>query len=214
MFTGLIEDTGEIIKTVRQSNGLEMSVQCSIPLEEIKPGDSIAVDGVCLTATGIEGRDFLVDVSPESLARTTLGTKKTGNRVNLERALRLSDRLGGHLVTGHIDGIATLTSVERKGDFIQIDFTAPENVLQYIIEKGSVAADGISLTVNRCSSRGFNVMIIPHTFSHTTLGSRKIGDQVNIENDLIGKYVEKFLSKGDNKASGITRETLEKYNFK
>lgn len=211
MFTGLIESIGEIKKATPQSGGLQLTIQSAIPREEITLGESIAVDGACLTVTGFIDRGFTVDVSPETLQRTTLGKKKTGDRVNLERALRLSDRLGGHLVTGHIDGIGTVRGMENKGDFIKIEFAAPENIVHYIIEKGCIAVDGISLTVNQCSSRGFNVMIIPHTLSQTTLAGKKAGDQVNLENDIIGKYVEKFLSKGDNK--GITKELLEKFNF-
>lgn len=211
MFTGLIESVGEIKKATSQSGGLQLTIQSAIPRQEIVLGESIAVDGACLTVTGFIDRGFTVDVSPETLQRTTLGKKKTGDRVNLERALRLSDRLGGHLVTGHIDGIGTIRLIENKGDFTRIEFAAPENIVKYIIEKGCIAVDGISLTVNECSDKGFNVMIIPHTLAQTTLAGKKAGDQVNLENDIIGKYVEKFLSKGDNK--GITKEFLEKFNF-
>jgi riboflavin synthase len=211
MFTGLIETIGEIKKTAKQGSGLQLTVQSTLPREEITLGESIAVDGACLTVTGFIDKGFTVDVSPETLQRTTLNRKKIGDRVNLERALRLSDRLGGHLVTGHVDGIGSISSLDRKGDFTEIHFAAPENILKYILEKGCVAVDGISLTVNTCSSRDFTVMIIPHTLSRTTLLNKKAGDQVNIENDIIGKYVEKFLIKGDNK--GVTRELLEKFNF-
>ena len=212
MFTGLIEDTGEITDLKRFGNALKMSLKCDIPPKEIMPGDSVAVDGVCLTATNISAA-FTFDVSPESLKLTTLGTKKVGDKVNLERALQLSDRLGGHLVTGHIDGIATIDSITRKGDFFEIVFTAPDNILRYVIEKGSVSVNGISLTINQCTRDDFRVMIIPHTFSSTTLCGKRKGDHVNIENDIIGKYVEKFLLKGNNK-SGVTKELLEKFNFK
>ena len=213
MFTGLIEDVGEIKKVVKQSNGLQMTIESHLPLNEIKCGDSIAIDGVCLTATGFTQNGFTVDVSPESLLRSTLAEKRPGRRVNIERALRLSDRLGGHLVTGHIDGTCTITSIVRKGEFTQIDFTSTENILKYIIEKGSVAIDGISLTVNQCHSGGFDVMIIPHTFNRTTLAAVKPGDKINIENDLIGKYVEKFLSRDSAQGGKITREFLQKFNF-
>ena len=213
MFTGLIEDVGEIKTIVNFGNGIQIAVECNLVQDEIKHGESIAVDGVCLTVAGSISRGFTVDVSPESLKRTTLGAKKAGQKVNLERALRLTDRLGGHMVTGHIDGIAIIKTIEHKGDFIQYSFTAPENILKYIIERGSVAIDGISLTVNQCVSQGFNVMIIPHTFSHTTLVFSKPGDHLNVENDVIGKYVEKFLRKDNNKNHGITREFLEKFNF-
>ncbi len=214
MFTGLIEDTGVITKTLKNKSGLKLSVQCNIPVEEIHQGDSIAVDGVCLTVTDNTTSGFLCDVSPESLGRTTLGAKKTGEKVNLERALQFSDRLGGHLVTGHVDGIATITTIGRKGDFLEISFTTPENILKYIIDKGSVAVDGISLTVSKCTSSGFKVMVIPHTFSSTTLEYRKVGDRVNLENDMIGKYVEKLLLMRDNTKGSITKEFLERLNFK
>jgi len=211
MFTGLIEDVGEIKKVLRQGSGVQLALACALPREEIRRGDSIAVDGACLTVTDFTGTGFTVDVSPESLTRTTLGKKKEGGKVNLERALRFSDRLGGHLVTGHVDGIGVLSRAERRGEFTRLDFSAPDTVLKYIIEKGCVAVDGISLTVNEVSSRGFSVMLIPHTLSHTTLTGKQAGDQVNIENDIIGKYVEKFTARGD--ATGVTRELLDKFNF-
>jgi riboflavin synthase len=213
MFTGLIEDIGEIKRISRDGNGLKLDVKTGIPSAELLQGDSIAIDGVCLTVTDFIKNCFTVNVSPESVNRTILGTKKEGGKVNLERALKLSDRLGGHLVTGHIDGTATVTAITYQGEFTKFDFTAPENILKYIIEKGSVAIDGISLTVNQCAAKSFNVMIIPHTFSNTTLAFRKTGNRVNIENDIIGKYVEKFLLKYDNRYSGITKELLEKLNF-
>ncbi len=213
MFTGLIEDVGKIKGITRKGSGQVLSIDCGLPLEEIVLGESIAVDGVCLTVTSLVSGGFTVDVSPESLQRTTLGSKRPGHTVNLERALRLSDRLGGHLVSGHIDGTAVAASIEPTGDFILIAFTAPDTLLKYIIDKGSVAIDGISLTVNECTDRGFSVMIIPHTFAHTTLSTRKAGDRVNIENDIIGKYVEKLLTTEDTKNGGITRDFLEKFNF-
>ena len=213
MFTGLIETIGEITRIASRGDGLEITVQSSIPVKEVSLGESIAVDGACLTVTAILDRGFTVDVSPEPVQRTRLGARKAGSRVNLERALRLSDRLGGHIVSGHVDGIGTIASVVQRDNFIQIDFTASEDILKYIIDKGSVAIDGISLTVNQCSAQGFSVMIIPHTLANTTLNAKKNGDSVNIENDILGKYVEKLLSQDTDDRSGITREFLEKFNF-
>ena len=210
MFTGLIEDIGEITKITRLGSGKQFDLKSSILAEEIKAGDSIAVDGVCLTVTGFVAGGFQADVSPESLKRTTLNMRKVSHRVNLERALRLSDRLGGHFVSGHVDGEAVISSIVKKDDFIKVDFTAPENILKYIIEKGSVTLDGISLTVNGCSKNGFDVMIIPHTFSQTTLHLRKRGNTVNVENDIIGKYVEKLFLGAE---EGVTKELLNKYDF-
>ncbi len=183
-----------------------------LPMAEIKLGDSIAVDGACLTVTSIQPQGFSVDVSSETLQRTTLGKRRAGDRVNLERALRLCDRLGGHLVSGHIDGLAVLSAREKSGEFIRLVFSAPEQLLKYIIEKGSVAIDGISLTVNTVTGRDFSVMIIPHTLEKTTLAGKGPGDQVNIENDLIGKYVEKLMGKRD-ADGGITLDFLAKHNF-
>jgi len=210
MFTGLVEAVGEIKKTVSRGGGRQMTIHCTIPARELALGESIAVDGACLTVTGFIGSGFTVDVSPETLQRTTLGTKKPGDRVNLERALRLSDRLGGHLVTGHIDGRGTIRALERAGDFTRIRIEAPAALLAYVIEKGCIAVDGVSLTVNTCSRREFDVMIIPHTRAQTTLPDKKPGDAVNIENDIIAKYVEKFLPKDNNK--GITDAMLRQFD--
>jgi len=211
MFTGLIETTGVILRCERSAGGLRLQLDSSLPAAELSLGESIAVDGACLTVTSCADTGFTVDVSPESLAATTLGMRKAGARVNLERALKLSDRLGGHLVSGHVDGTAMLQSVRRTGEFTRLDFKASQDLLSGMIVKGSVAVDGISLTLNTVDSGGFSVMIIPHTLEHTTLCERTPGDTLNIENDLIGKYVRKFLHAGS--AGGVTRELLEKYNF-
>jgi len=211
MFTGLIETTGVIARCDRTAGGMRLLLASSLPVAELSLGESIAVDGVCLTVTSFTDKGFTVDVSPESLAATTLGAKKTGARVNLERALKLSDRLGGHLVSGHVDGQATLASVRRTGEFTRLEFSAPQALLALMIVKGSVAVDGISLTINTVESGSFSVMIIPHTLEHTTLCARTTGERVNIENDMIGKYVEKFVRAGS--GAGVTRELLGKYNF-
>ncbi len=212
MFTGLIEDIGKIHKIVSRPSGLELSISCSLPVAEIKLGDSIAVDGACLTVTNIQAQGFSADVSSESITRTTLGSKRSGDRVNLERALRLGDRLGGHIVSGHIDAVAALAAREQAGEFIRLVFSCPDGLLRYIVEKGSVAVDGISLTVNSVTPRDFSVMIIPHTLEKTTLHDKKTGDRVNIENDIIGKYVEKLMGKRA-ADSGITLDFLTKHNF-
>ncbi len=211
MFTGLIETQGVIVRCDRTAGGLQMLLSSDLPVSELSNGESIAVDGVCLTVTSFSEKGFAVDISPESLDATILGAKKAGARVNLERALRLSDRLAGHIVSGHIDGQATLQSVRRSGEFTRLDFNAPQKLLAPMIVKGSVAIDGISLTINTVDAAGFSVMIIPHTLSNTTLCVRKPGERVNIENDMLGKYVEKFLRSGS--SGGITRELLEKNNF-
>jgi riboflavin synthase len=214
MFTGIIEVQGIIKKIAKLPQAAQITIESTLPPDQLSPGDSIAVDGVCLTLTTLTDKEFIADISPETLKRTTLGAKRQGSRVNLERALKLSDRLGGHLVTGHIDGIASIKSITSLANAIQIYFAAPDHILHYLVEKGSVAIDGISLTVNQCTDSGFNVMIIPFTASHTTLEQKKPGDKVNVENDIIGKYVEKFLlSKNAASQGTITQELLDKYSF-
>lgn len=192
------------------------AIEAGFALTDPAEGESIAVNGVCLTARGIKGRRFLADVSPESLARTNLGALAVGHVVNLERALRLADRLGGHLVSGHVD--ATTKVLERKpmGDFVRFTLSVPAGLGRYIIEKGSIAVDGISLTVNHCDDRTFSLAIIPHTLEITTLGTIQQGDTVNIEVDLIGKYVEKLLATKDSPAlgeGGISRSFLAENGF-
>jgi len=213
MFTGLIETVGTIARTARRGRGLILTIACRLPLNEISLGESIAVDGVCLTATGFTENGFLVDVSPETAKRSTLGSKTSGTAVNLERALRPTDRLGGHFVTGHIDGIARVSLREDTGDFTHLVFAAEATITKYIVEKGSVSVDGISLTVNEASPASFSVTVIPHTLEATTLGSRKEGDTVNIENDILGKYVEKFLAHSAKPSAAVTKEFLAKHNF-
>jgi riboflavin synthase len=194
MFTGIIQGRGVVFEKKPAGGGLVFGIEAAFALPDPAEGESIAVNGVCLTAREIRGRRFLVDVSPESLARTNLGRVTVGRVVNLERALRLSDRLGGHLVSGHVDAVAEIVARKPLGNFIVFTFKVPGGLGRYLIEKGSVTIDGISLTVNEITARTFSVSIIPHTLEITTLGKMDQGDLVNLEVDLIGKYVEKLLS--------------------
>lgn len=194
MFTGIIEGLGTISAIHPSGQGSRISIASDFDLTGTRIGDSIAVNGACLTAVTLQGNRFTVDVSPETLKRSVLGNIKLGERVNLERALRLSDRLDGHLVSGHIDGIGTLRERKTVANAIVITFGVGQPLSRYMIEKGSVAVDGTSLTINRCDSTTFEVSIIPHTAGLTTIGLKKVGDAVNIETDMIGKYVERFLT--------------------
>jgi len=220
MFTGIIEGSGTVNAIRPSGRGSRFTIASDVDLTGTRIGDSIAVNGVCLTAVILEGRRFTVDVSPETLDRSVLGGIKVGERVNLERALRLSDRLDGHLVSGHVDGIGTLRERKTLANAILISFRVPEALSRYMIEKGSVAVDGVSLTVNRCDSTSFDVSIIPHTAALTTVGRKQVGDAVNIETDMIGKYVERFLvsrspgqSTPDGPAGGIDMALLAKSGF-
>jgi riboflavin synthase len=193
MFTGIIEGLGTIREIRSEGQGKRMAVNADFFLEQTRIGDSICVSGACLTVVMIDAKRFTVDVSPETLARTTFGNAKIGDRVNLERALRLSDRIDGHLVSGHIDGIGTITLKQNIGNAVIVSFKVSESISHYMIQKGSVAVDGISLTINNCGHDSFDVSIIPHTAKLTTIGFKKTGDLVNIETDMIGKYVERFV---------------------
>ena len=217
MFTGIILGKGPIVEKRSFGKGLTFTLETDFDLIDPEEGESIAVNGVCLTAKNISGRRFSVDVSPESLVRTNLGGLLVNSKVNLERALRLSDRLGGHLVSGHVDAVSSVLEKRPLGDFLQFTFKVPAGLGRYIIEKGSIAIDGTSLTVNSCDDRIFSIVVIPHTLEVTILGSAQEGSSVNIEVDLIGKYVEKLLQadpgNGDAAPGGINPEFLAKHGF-
>jgi riboflavin synthase len=196
MFTGIIEGPG-VVKTVGSSGqGLSVTIRPEFLLRDPQEGESIAVNGVCLTATTISEGVFTVDVSPETISRSTLGALRPGSRVNLERALKLSDRLGGHLVSGHVDGVGEIIDKRSAGRFLLFSIAVSRHLERYIIEKGSVAVDGVSLTVNTCGNGAISLAVIPHTARLTTIGLRERGDKVNVEVDLIGKYIEKLLMAG------------------
>ncbi|RPH52544.1 MAG: riboflavin synthase [Desulfobacteraceae bacterium] len=194
MFTGIIESLGDI-KMVRSTGqgGMRFAIETGINLDGTGLGESIAVNGACLTVVGIAGKRFDVDVSPETLEKTTLGNARAGERVNIERAMRLSDRLDGHLVSGHVDGVGSITGKKTAGNAVIITFGIPVSISRYIIKKGSVAVDGVSLTINNCDEKWFEVSIIPHTAALTTMGIKGVGGFVNIETDMIGRYVERFV---------------------
>lgn len=220
MFTGIIEGLGTISAIRPSGRGSRFSITSDFILDGTRIGDSIAVNGACLTAVMIKERQFTVDVSPETLQRSVLGRIRIGERVNLERALKLSDRLDGHLVSGHVDGIANLRERKTLANAIVITFSVPPSLARYMIEKGSVAVDGTSLTINRCDSASFEVSIIPHTAGLTTIGLKKVGEAVNIETDMIGKYVERFVlnrgsadRKADEGDGGIDMAMLAKFGF-
>lgn len=220
MFTGIIEGMGRIRKIRPSGEGLILAVETSLNLSETKIGDSIAVNGACLTAVKIQHHLFEVDVAPETVQRTTFRTAAAGDRVNVERALKLSDRIDGHLVSGHVDGTGTVASKHRAGNAWIMSVEADRMILDEIIEKGSVAIDGISLTVNKCTENLFEISIIPHTAGLTTIENRAKGDRVNIETDMIGKYIKKFLRKAPDKSNGtgeagngISMDLLGKQGF-
>ena len=198
MFTGIIEGLGRINEIRSAQQGKQFSLEADFHIDEMKVGDSIAVNGACLTAIEITGCRFKVDASPETMAKTTLGMRKIGDRVNLERALRFSDRLDGHLVSGHIDGLGKVTQRRISGNAILITLKVDPYLSSYIIPKGSIAVDGVSLTINTCDGNGFEVSIIPHTAKETTISQLTVGDAVNIETDMIGKYVERFVNRTNN----------------
>jgi len=193
LFTGLIEELGTLRRISSSSEGVSLVISAARVLDELKRGDSIAVSGPCLTVTSLDSSAFTAWAMPETLQKTNLGNFQAGRRVNLERALPIGGRLGGHLVSGHIDAVVTLTGKESQGGALLLSFSAPAKLLRYIVAKGSVALDGISLTVIDVVDRGFSVGLIPHTASQTTLAGEEIGARINLEVDLIGKYVEKML---------------------
>lgn len=193
MFTGLIEDVGVIGALGIETGSAVLTVKTKLSVASMPLGASIAVNGACLTVVKKIKGAFTVDVSPETLRRTNLDQLDVGSLVNLEQPMRLKERLGGHLVTGHVDGVGAVTAITKEGDFTIFDFRVPPALGGLLVSKGSVAVDGISLTVNQCRARGFSVAIIPFTLRHTNLRARRVGDKVNIETDLIGKYVHSFM---------------------
>jgi len=217
MFTGLVEGIGKVKELSQFGGDLSLTISPLFDMPDIRTGDSLSVDGVCLTVTRVNQGSFRLDVSAETLSRSTLTGIKIGDEVNLERALRITDRLGGHLVSGHVDGVGRILKKEQKQRSWVLQFGIEENLVKYIIEKGSVAVDGISLTVNRCDDQGFEVNVIPQTAKETGILKKKVGDPVNIETDLIGKYVEKLLLKSDEphlkKTSLIDEKLLRKHGF-
>jgi len=217
MFTGIIEGLGAVTAVRPAGSGRRLAIAAAFDLAGTKVGDSISVNGACLTVVAIAGRQFEVDVSPETLAKTTIGSFRLGERVNLERALRLSDRIDGHLVSGHTDGTGIIDSREAAGNAVIVTVTVAEALTRYMIVKGSVAVDGVSLTINHLEAGRFTVSIIPHTAGLTTIGFKQKGERVNIEADLIGKYVEKFLSAPAGlppaAPSGVSMELLAKAGY-
>lgn len=219
MFTGIVEGLGTV-SALRPSGseGTSVVIRTDLDLVDSRIGDSIAVNGVCLTATHLEAGKpsvFQADISPETLSRSTLGMLRIGDRVHLERALRLSDRIGGHLVSGHVDAVGRVRSVRRRGNALLMTFSIDPSLSKYIVEKGSIAIDGISLTVNQVREGTVEVSLIPHTADVTTLSEKPVGTTVNIETDIIGKYVERLLSRsgGLRPKEGMGMDFLAKSGF-
>jgi riboflavin synthase len=212
MFTGIIEEIGTIEGMKKGASSAVLRIQASKIMDDIHLGDSIAVNGVCLTVTRISSTGFESDVMHETMNRSSLGNFRIGSSVNLERAMPVNGRFGGHIVSGHIDGTGTILNIQRDDNAVWYKIKTPLSVLRYIIEKGSIAIDGISLTVAKVSKDSFHVSIIPHTAQFTTLDKRRVGDLVNLENDCVGKYVE-HLTGSETKNNNITAEFLAKYGF-
>lgn len=215
MFTGIIEEIGTIKQLQKGTHSAILQIQANVVLEGLKIGDSVAVNGVCLTVTSIQSQGFCADVMHETLNRSALSDLTIGSLVNLERAMPANGRFDGHIVAGHVDDVGKIIDIKRDDNAIWYTIQAAPPVMRYIVEKGSIAIDGISLTVARLSTDSFSVSIIPHTAQVTTLGKRKISDTVNLENDIIGKYVEKFIKPTVSQPakSTMTRDWLLQHGF-
>jgi riboflavin synthase len=213
MFTGIVENKGKVLMVDHRGEMKRLTLDVPFDLTEMQLGDSINVNGVCLTVVEKRGRTISVDLSPESLQRTTLARVKEADQVNLERALRLSDRLGGHIVTGHIDGIGTIIERRIEGNSLYLKMRIPQAVTPYVVQKGSIAIDGISLTVNELREDWIRLTLIPYTLEKTTLIEKKVGEEVNVEADILGKYVEKVLDRGKGTSKGIDLSFLKQHGF-
>jgi len=220
MFTGIIEEIGKIKRISKNGNYMSIEIECKTIMEDIHLGDSIAVNGICLTANKISSNSFTVDVMSETVKRTGISSLKEDSRVNLERAMAINGRFGGHIVSGHIDGTGIISKMKEDGNAIWIYIDAPKHIIDLIVMKGSITIDGISLTVAYLDETSFAVSIIPHTKDETTLCSKKVGDVVNLENDMIGKYVKNFIqndyvlgNEDEPKQSNVTMEMLLENGF-
>jgi len=213
MFTGIIEDKGEILRIEYQGQEKRLTITLPSYLTEVQLGDSININGVCLTVVQKKGREIELDLSQETLQKTVLGELKKGDQVNLERALRLTDRLGGHIVTGHVDGMGVIIEKRGERDFLQLRIRIPESVSKYVVQKGSIAIDGISLTVNECQGEEIQMTLIPYTLEKTTLMGKKVGDRVNVETDILAKYVEKLMNPGGQKSGQVELSFLKEHGF-
>lgn len=213
MFTGIIEETGSIRSVRKGARSVVLTIGAELILSDLKLGDSIAVNGVCLTVTSFSSSEFTADVMHETIQRTSLFNLHSGSRVNLERAMPASGRFGGHMVSGHIDGTGVISWIGRDDNAIWYRIRTEPRIMKYIIEKGSVAVDGISLTVAKATEADFSVSVIPHTASHTILAEKKVGDRVNLENDCVGKYIEKLLGKSDTGNNNLSAGFLTEAGF-
>jgi len=213
MFTGIVEEVGKITRVEKGQNSAVFSIEGDKIFSDLKLGDSVAVNGICLTVSSLEKQSFTTDTTSETLDRTSLSVLKTGSRVNLERAMPANGRFGGHIVTGHVDGTGTISSIRRDEKTVWVTFAAGPSILKYIIEKGSIAVDGISLTVASVNTDSFSVAVIPHTEKSTTLLTKSRGDQVNLECDMLGKYVERFVNRNEPKKCVITEKFLTESGF-
>jgi riboflavin synthase len=213
MFTGIIEGKGKLVRIEHRGEGKRVTIEFPSQLTEVQLGDSISINGACLTIVEKSDQRVKFDLSEETIQRSALSELREGDRVNLERALRLSDRLGGHFVTGHIDGTGVITEKRRERDFVHFSVRVPENVLKYVVPKGSIAIDGISLTVNEVRGEEILLTIIPYTLEKTTLMDKREGDRVNLEADLLGKYVERLLSSRSKKGEGLSLGFLREHGF-
>ncbi len=213
MFTGIIEEKGKVLRVEYRGQEKKLTIELPPYLTEVQLGDSININGVCLTVVQKKEQCIELDMSQETLQKTILRELREGDQVNLERALNLTGRFGGHIVTGHIDGIGEIIEKKKERDFLRLRIRIPESISRYVVQKGSIAIDGISLTVNECKGAEIQLTLIPYTIEKTTLLDKKVGDQVNVETDILGKYVEKLLGQGDRKSVKLDLSFLKEHGF-